>query len=146
MKKIILVVDDVPERISDIEQEVTFSFPHAAIEVRGVNTIREAVRAFEESGGGFDLVLLDLKLPAEPTIPDIDADKGGLYLLCRYAAEFPSTIFVLSSGSHSPNELPEIVLPSNFPEKNFYCVPKTAARSELLKILIVLVEPVATPF
>jgi len=141
--KHILVVDDVPERITDIEQEVTFSFPWSKIKVRGAGSLREAERAFAECTKGFDLVLLDLMLPEDPDIPLQGGDEGGLYLLRRFASKFPHTVFVLSSGSHSPNELPSIQLPPNFPKQNFHCVPKTAARSALLQILQEMAGPVA---
>src|SRR6185436_5112977 len=110
----IFVVDDVAERISDLEQEASFSFPEVEIEVLGARNLQEAQRLFKEKNGAFDLVLLDLKLP--------DDDEGGLRLFEQFASQTPEAVYVLSSGSLADGECPPHSFPKGFSPKNFRCV------------------------
>lgn len=123
----VFVVDDVAERISDIEQEAVFSFPDAEIDVLGAQTVPDAVKLFQERKGAFDLVVLDLKLPQD--------DEGGLRLLEQFASEAPNTMYVLSSGSLVEGEPLRIGFPPGFPPENFRLVPKSAGRRTLLSML-----------
>jgi CheY-like chemotaxis protein len=139
----LLVVDDVAERISDIRQEVLFSFPGIEIEVLGACDVPEAIMLFHERKGNFDMIVLDLKLPPFAGAKD---EEGGFYLLEQFTHLAPDTVYVLSSGSLADGECPpQHVFPPGFSPENFHSIPKSANREAMLAILRDLMARESSP-
>jgi CheY-like chemotaxis protein len=122
----ILVVDDEPERLNDLREEIRFSFRGQDIQVVEAADVPGAKRVFERQGP-FDVVVLDLHLPmyAGP-------EEGGVHLLREFASRSPHTVYILSSGSPPEGEHAQNHLPSGLPSGNFYRIPKTEPRQRLV--------------
>jgi CheY-like chemotaxis protein len=124
----ILVVDDVPERLADIEEEVHFSLCDLDIEVLKASDIPEAERIFAENPG-LEAVVLDLQLPAIPEAPT----EGGLYLLKKFAQCAPEKVYILSSGT--PPEQGQATQDLPIFLEHLYVIPKTDPRHRLIDCL-----------
>ena len=127
----ILVVDDVPERLEDIEEEVRFSLRDFQVHVLKAVDVAEAESILEQKPT-LAAVILDLHLPSFSSGTAKSSEEGGMYLLRKFAGTAKGTVYILSSGT--PPEAPEF--PGNLSHPlNFHCIPKTAPRSQLIDCL-----------
>ena len=93
--KILWVDDDIPRMISLHEM-----MAYEGHDVTPASSAEEAIWIIEQRGGEFDVVLLDIMMPAGAAFAGQDTDGGrktGLLLLARIRKTLPDTPVVVAS-------------------------------------------------